>query len=398
MQPYPERAELPKEARAHCRKFLSQRARNSKNPLVLHWIKEIEASPFYVETRPAKGLVTEICPKQFTIILTVHNINPRYLQECLQSIADQTYSNVEIVLIDHGTTGTVKQLIRNFYLTHSGIKLITVDKNLYDPTAGILESPFIKLINAGLFISEGSFSYFLSCDDLVSSDYCEKMVSLFEANPQCKTASASIVSINENSQVNDELTSALKSRNDRGRYTDSEKLIASIISGGSLFSSPGGCMAYRSSELIELGGFDLMSDFSQVFRLGIFGQSGFDKTANLFWRHHNQQTNKLHTAKGVLTIDTSRGYLQIYNLRDHWRAQFGPELANAIEKFYYNYIESSAISLVKQVFSKNPGIDSWKILLRVLASEHKFSTKTTAAKWALRITLKNFFKRLIIQI
>lgn len=35
-----------------------------------------------------------------SIVLTVFNINPTYLTECLSSIRAQTYKNIEIIIID----------------------------------------------------------------------------------------------------------------------------------------------------------------------------------------------------------------------------------------------------------------------------------------------------------
>ena len=38
-----------------------------------------------------------------SIIVPVYNVND-YLRECLQSIVSQTYKNIEIILIDDGST------------------------------------------------------------------------------------------------------------------------------------------------------------------------------------------------------------------------------------------------------------------------------------------------------
>ena len=48
-----------------------------------------------------------------SVIVPVYNVQA-YLDRCVQSIVDQTYSNLEILLIDDGSTDESYRLMQNW--------------------------------------------------------------------------------------------------------------------------------------------------------------------------------------------------------------------------------------------------------------------------------------------
>lgn len=48
-------------------------------------------------------MLDELGKKLVSVIVPVYNVN-RYLDECITSIVEQTYKNIEIIVIDDGST------------------------------------------------------------------------------------------------------------------------------------------------------------------------------------------------------------------------------------------------------------------------------------------------------
>ncbi len=80
----------------------------------------------------------------------------QYLSDCLESIADQDYSNIETLLIGSQDDETFKQLVDNYT---NKINLKVIPCNLEDGVA--------KKRNIGLDNASGDYVYFLDSDDYI---------------------------------------------------------------------------------------------------------------------------------------------------------------------------------------------------------------------------------------
>ncbi len=96
----------------------------------------------------------------------------KYLHECLQSVKTQTYSNVEIIVVNDGST----------------------DKQTID-LLNEIDEPQIKIIhkengglssarNAAILAAQGEFILPLDADDKIADTYVEKAVQIFSAQPE----------------------------------------------------------------------------------------------------------------------------------------------------------------------------------------------------------------------
>lgn len=104
-----------------------------------------------------------------SVLLTVYNIKKEYLDECIDSIIHQTYDNLEILIIDDGST------IDYNYLTELSpqIKLIKNEKNL-----GLCKS-----LNKLFSYVKGKYYVRLGSDDIFDSTLIEKEVLFLEKHP-----------------------------------------------------------------------------------------------------------------------------------------------------------------------------------------------------------------------
>ena len=105
--------------------------------------------------------------KKVSIIIPIYNVE-EYLSQCLDSIVNQTYSNLEVILINDGSTDNCLEIC-NKYINKYNWKLIN-KKN------GGLSSAR----NAGLKEFTGDYVYFIDSDDWIKEDMIEVLVSLLE--------------------------------------------------------------------------------------------------------------------------------------------------------------------------------------------------------------------------
>ena len=102
-----------------------------------------------------------------SIIVPVYKIE-KYLDRCIQSIVDQTYSNLEIILVDDGSPDRCPQICDEWSLRDRRIKVI------HQENKGVSAAR-----NAGIQVAQGELLYFVDGDDWIDLALCEKAVLAF---------------------------------------------------------------------------------------------------------------------------------------------------------------------------------------------------------------------------
>lgn len=92
-----------------------------------------------------------------SVIIPVYKVEA-YLDQCVQSIVNQTYKNLEIILVDDGSPDRCPQMCDDWALKDSRIKVI------HKTNGGLGDAR-----NAGLKIATGDYVSFIDADD-----WCEK--------------------------------------------------------------------------------------------------------------------------------------------------------------------------------------------------------------------------------
>ncbi len=106
-----------------------------------------------------------------TVIIPVYNIE-EYLGVCLDSVCGQTYKNLEILLIDDGSTDGTGQICDEYAVRDSRINVIHKSN----------EGQSVAR-NLGLDHARGDYIAFIDGDDWVTEDYLDRLfVSLQESN------------------------------------------------------------------------------------------------------------------------------------------------------------------------------------------------------------------------
>lgn len=123
--------------------------------------------------------------KLISVIVPVYNVES-FLNQCVESICKQTYPELEIILVDDGSTDRSGILCDEFAQKDSRIKV------LHKENGGISSAR-----NAGLAIASGDYIGFVDSDDFVDKKMYEKMLSLMDA-PDVDLAICSYQSVDEN--------------------------------------------------------------------------------------------------------------------------------------------------------------------------------------------------------
>lgn len=104
------------------------------------------------------------CDKKISIIIPAYNIAP-YLPRCLDSVLSQTYTNLEVIVVDDGSTDNTKEIIEKYAEKDSRIVPI------YKENTGVSDTR-----NKGLDIATGDYIGFVDGDDYIEENMYELLI------------------------------------------------------------------------------------------------------------------------------------------------------------------------------------------------------------------------------
>lgn len=96
-----------------------------------------------------------------SIIVPVYNVE-KYLRKCIDSIINQTFQNIEIILVNDGSKDSSGQICDDYKLKDR--RIIVIHKE----NGGLSSAR-----NAGLDIAKGDYVMFVDSDDYVEPQFCE---------------------------------------------------------------------------------------------------------------------------------------------------------------------------------------------------------------------------------
>lgn len=100
---------------------------------------------------------------KISVIVPIYNVE-NFLVKCIESIITQTYKNLEIILINDGSTDNSGKICDQFSEKDSRIKVIHKENEGVSATK-----------NLGMKISSGEYVAFVDSDDYIANDYCETL-------------------------------------------------------------------------------------------------------------------------------------------------------------------------------------------------------------------------------
>lgn len=106
--------------------------------------------------------------KKVTVIVPIYNVE-NYLKKCLDSILRQTYNNLEIILINDGSTDGSKNIAEEYQEKDQRVILLNKENG------GLSDAR-----NYGIERASGEYITFIDSDDEVTEDYVEYLINLTE--------------------------------------------------------------------------------------------------------------------------------------------------------------------------------------------------------------------------
>lgn len=122
-----------------------------------------------------------------SVIIPVYNVE-KYLKKCVESVLNQTYKNLDIILIDDGSTDLSGNMCDDWQKRD---KRVTV---IHKQNGGLSDAR-----NAGLNIARGTYYAFVDSDDYISSDMIEVMVNSASKN-SCEIAICNMIRFSESGE------------------------------------------------------------------------------------------------------------------------------------------------------------------------------------------------------
>ncbi|MCP4358879.1 MAG: glycosyltransferase family 2 protein [Chloroflexi bacterium] len=175
-------------------------------------------------------------------IIIPHFNGRRHLDDCLQSLRQQTWQDFEILLVDNGSTdGSQTYLRENF----SDVELIELEEN----------RGFTGACNAGWEAAQGEIIILLNNDTAVTPNWLAEIMQAFETYPQVGSVACKMLLYDRRDHFHTagdyyRLDGIPGNRGvwqtDNGQY-DQETTV---------FSACGGAAAYRQTMLAEIGFLD----------------------------------------------------------------------------------------------------------------------------------------------
>lgn len=152
--------------------------------------------------------------EKISIIVPIYNVE-KYLNRCIESIVNQTYQNLEIILVDDGSPDQCPEICDQWALKDSRIKVV------HKENGGLSDAR-----NKGMEIASGDYIGFIDSDDWIKETMYELMLT-FMKNNACDIVECDVSYVNE---VGEKKSNSIKRCNKI--YTRNEALKAVINADG----------------------------------------------------------------------------------------------------------------------------------------------------------------------
>lgn len=228
-------------------------------------------------------------------IVPVYNVE-KYLDKCVESIVNQTYKNIEIILIDDGSSDNSPNICDKWKERDS--RIIVIHKK----NGGLSTAR-----NVGLDRMTGEWVVFVDSDDYIHSQYIE--VLLFAVNKyKVDLASCNYVEVNENNIIEEEKIKSIK-------YIKKEFIKSSSV--------------YGVTEDIKI------IVWNKIFKRNIFENIRFP--INRVCEDIGVLFYILDKIENYCMVDSTLYYYQ-YNQESIWRKKWSIDYMDRIDVVYEQYL------------------------------------------------------------
>ena len=229
-----------------------------------------------------------------SVVMACHNSSP-YLDEAVTSVLGQTLGDLELILIDDGSTDETLEIANRYRFGDSRVSVISLSANSGPAAAR----------NAGIRIARGKWIGILDSDDVAEpTRFAEQM--------RVARSDRDLVMLSSNTLSIDAAGRPIREH----RYPTTHRALMKRLTGLRTFPTHSS-MVYRAEAVKALSGFNpryvQSEDYDLWLRLSAIGKLASIDKALVRIRIHGQ--NMSHADRGMLQIRTGISTLVCYFLR-----------------------------------------------------------------------------------
>lgn len=268
--------------------------------------------------------------KKVSIILPTHN-GEKYIRETINSCLGQTYSNLELIIVDDASSDEIFQIVNSY--SDKRIKYLRNEINL-----GLSEA-----LNAGFTVSSGEYLTWQSDDNFYDPEAIVTMVEALEKTQKIDFVYANFYVVDERGEI-------IR----RGKIA-SPKIL-------NRYNCIGPCFLYRRMIYDRLGGFDphfyLVEDYEYWLRVkSQFRLQKLDKFLCYYRLHKDSLTFQYKIAEiEEQTGKASSKYIFSPSIRYYHKGKL---------LFYKKDYNGAKKTLIKSLVYEPFNLDTWKLLIFV---------------------------------
>lgn len=311
-----------------------------------------------------------------SIIIPVYNVE-QYLAQCLESVIQQTYSNLEIICVNDGSTDRSLEIVERYLEKDNRISVIS-QKN-----GGLSAAR-----NTGIQKATGDYIQFLDSDDLLESNAIAQLVNTARKNK------LDILLFDADSFF--ESTDVAKQKYHYKEYYHRRYIYPDVCTGIELLSLMRYNKEYRSSACLLFINRQWLQKKEITFRNGILHEDNLftftcllnaEKSSHIGVRGYLRRVRNNSIMTKPQTISNARGFFECYigmmDILSHHKIsrEDYPEVESIVFEMW-NSAKKVYENLCNQNYFDSPIIDSFDHVMLVdlqKANVKKAVTQTTAA-------------------
>lgn len=288
---------------------------------------------------------------QASVLINNYNYG-RYLEQCIESVLNQTHENVEIIVYDDGSTDNSLDVLEKY----KNKVIIIVNEN-YGKTQNLNQA---NAIYQAFLKSTGDIIFLLDSDDAFNEKKIEKVVNFFRSNPETDAVQHKFFEINHKGQITDTVRPVIN------RVDNYKDYIFSVKNLFQLFVQTSG-LAFKRVVLEKMLPFDedLYTTVCIDTRLMI-GVSLFGKIATLdeplgYYRVHGENTsNRWGSIEGhQLNVNEVYAYFNQYAVK-HGYPTISIDHKTFLEStYFYNQLSGDKIEAYMENQTKENDFWIW---------------------------------------
>jgi alpha-1,3-rhamnosyltransferase len=227
-----------------------------------------------------------------------------YIEKCIISVINQTYKNIELIVVDDGSTDRSREILESLQKQY-GFVLVFQDNQGISKTL----NRAIRQYAHGKYIT-GS-----SSDDFMMLDKIERQVNYLESDPDCSLVFGKVYMVDSQGQIIEGFT-VVDPVEDPVKSVQFEGLIERNC-------IPAPSIMYRKDKWEECGGYDedsLIEDWGLWLAFAYSGKIVYLDEYFAYYRWHGSN----------LTTNTLKMYTSAWKIVRSWKDRMSPELSKKV--------------------------------------------------------------------